>query len=134
MVMKVVKVRYDDLTVREGQPEEGAQEVHFGIDGMLYAIDLTDDNRQKLEAVLEPFIEHARLGKARDTRSERQRRLAKTADNAKIRKWARENRVWHSERDRGLIPQWVINKYREAHGMPVMTPAAAPNPLPRFSG
>jgi hypothetical protein len=89
--------------------------VHFSVDRVVYAIDLSDGNAQKLRNDFAMWITHARreggrkhargpAGKARASVDREQ--------SAAIRDWAR--RSGHDVSDRGRIPAAIIEAYHQA--------------------
>jgi len=99
----------DDL---DGSEASGT--VTFGLDGTSYEIELSDDNRKRLEEALTPYVEAGRKafrGAGRVTAPAKQRahRSAEKASNGAIREWARENGLQVS--DRGRISREVIAEY-----------------------
>ena len=93
---------------------EAAETVHFGIDGVSYEIDLSEQNASKLRNALAPYV-----GKARKTgKSSGRRRGSARAngfgevDTKAVRKWAEANDI--KLNSRGRIPADVIEKYRAA--------------------
>ena len=113
MAKRVVTALIDDLD--GGQAE---RTVEFGLDGMTYSIDLSDENAGKLRTVLDPYLAVAsRLGRAprggtaqpapaRPARSNREQ-------NQLIREWALAN--GYEVSDRGRIASSVVEAYRAAH-------------------
>lgn len=95
-----------------------AETVTFSLHGASYEIDLSKANQQKLDEVLEPFLNAARKadnsprrqpsGRSRSTSS------ASTGPDAKaVRAWAAENNI--EVPARGRIPGSVIEQYRATH-------------------
>ena len=87
----------------------------FGFDGTSYEIDLTEKERDELEAVLAPYIEKGRRaggGKPR-RRSSSSDSKARTPSTAEIRAWAEKQGMEVSER--GRIPASVRTAYEAAH-------------------
>lgn len=60
MVRKVVYQIIDDLTGEVIKDAQG-ETVVFGIDGREYEVDLSNRNAAQLRALLEPFIQNARV-------------------------------------------------------------------------
>lgn len=96
-----------------------SESVNFGLDGVEYAIDLSDVNAKKLRESLLVFVEKAqRVG----GRRQRGGASAKTAvraggdraQNQAIREWARSQGEQIS--DRGRIPGELVAKFQAAHG------------------
>ncbi|MBM7786807.1 histone-like nucleoid-structuring protein Lsr2 [Tenggerimyces flavus] len=97
----------DGTTVANGKGET----IEFGIDGVLYEIDLADKNAKRFRDALAPFVGSARKVSARGARRVSGGRSAR-ADKAQtqaIREWAKENGYEIS--DRGRIPATIIEAY-----------------------
>lgn len=113
MARKETVVTLDDLT-----GASGAKLKKFGLDGVSYEIDLTDDNAVKLDELLADYVAAAR--KAIDTPATRS--AARKADaaelaanrqqNREIKQWARENGF--SVSDRGRLPVNVLAAWKKA--------------------
>ena len=106
MVQKVQVLLVDD--VDGGKADETVQ---FGLDGVLYEIDLSTKNAAKLRDALAGYVAQARRVGSRGGRRRRSR-----ADNGsarEVRAWARAN--GHKVSDRGRVPAEVIEAYRAAH-------------------
>lgn len=106
MARKIIETILDDL-----DGSEGASTVFFAFDGRSYEIDLSDENRERLNSALQPFIDAAR------TTSSLQRpsagRPAQKQDLNEIREWARNNGFAVS--DRGRVAAHVIEAYEAAN-------------------
>lgn len=106
MAQKVMVSLEDDI---DGSP--AAETLHFGLAGVDYEIDLSEQHASAFRQQLGPFVEHARRagkGKVRSavrSTSNRQR-------TTEIRTWAREHGVAISER--GRIAASVIEQYEAA--------------------
>ena len=98
---------------------EAVGTVSFSLENRTYAIDLSDENTDKLHEALAPFIEHARQigrgsGRGRGQRqpsTEKHTRSNREETHA-IREWARQN--GHQVSDRGRIPKSVLEAYQAA--------------------
>jgi len=98
---------------------EAVGTVNFSLENRTYAIDLSDENTDKLHEALAPFIEHARQigrgsGRGRGQRqpsTEKHTRSNREETHA-IREWARQN--GHQVSDRGRIPKSVLEAYQAA--------------------
>jgi hypothetical protein len=148
MAQKVLVELVDDL---DGSVGDDIESVTFGLDGVEYAIDLNEDNAERLREILGEFVEVARRtgGRIKRGTSAGGKKLAprltvvptsvhrpKEVTQA-IREWARAN--GHDVADRGRIPAAVLEEYDEAH-----KPAVADKPQrggrkgpavsPRFTG
>ncbi|QYN18921.1 Lsr2 family protein [Amycolatopsis sp. DSM 110486] len=106
------------------------QTVPFGIDGVQYEIDLSDDNAAELRDELARFISHARRVGGRKVKlavgesvTERKAPTSEERElNRRKREWAQENGFAVS--DRGRLPSEVDRAYEEAQREPA-TPAKA---------
>ncbi|HZK04647.1 MAG TPA: Lsr2 family protein [Actinomycetaceae bacterium] len=112
MAKKVVVHLVDDI-----DGGVAAETVNFGLDGVQYEIDLTEENAAELRASLERWIAGARRASGR--RSTREagrgtRRPASASDASKIRLWARDQGIEVS--DRGRIPAELRERYENEVG------------------
>lgn len=111
--MKKVTVQLvDDLdgtVIEEGH----GRTVSFALDGEGFEIDLTEVNRRKLRAVLDPYI--AAAHKTTSTRARRRKALdpTRTSDLQAIREWAASEGI--AVGDRGRIATTVREAYDRAH-------------------
>ena len=95
--------------------------IEFAIGGKDYVIDLSEENAAAFNAVLAPYIEHARRARAtkknknatRKSRSSSEAARAKRQRNTEIRDWAIANGVTVAKR--GMLNQSVIDAYETAH-------------------
>jgi hypothetical protein len=96
---KFKMIRLDDI-----DGNEATETVRFSYQGKAYEIDLTDDNRYRLEKVLDPFISHARStgGNHQEPASE----------HRKARAWAMQRGV--SVGVRGPVPTNVMSDYQQS--------------------
>jgi hypothetical protein len=94
---------------------EASDTVAFALDGHSYEIDLSEDNKARLEDALSPYVKAARRNGARPTSARRSRASRPSTSNRQdttvIRQWAREN--GHKISDRGRIPANVLLAYEE---------------------
>ena len=101
----------DDL---DGSPD--ARTVRFGLDGVLYEIDLSDVNEKQLRTIMEPFVQAGRRAGGQDLERRNQAGTlvfaARRERNAAIRAWARDS--GHELAARGRIPAEVIEAYERA--------------------
>jgi hypothetical protein len=92
----------DDLS-GETIPDGKGGTVTFGLDGVEYAIDLTDMNADKLRAALSSYVAAgSRVGRKTGTRGTR---LQSGPSAREVRDWARSN--GYKVPDRGRIPRDV---------------------------
>ncbi|MFD9868496.1 Lsr2 family protein [Streptomyces niveus] len=96
-----------------GKPD--AATATFGLGDTLYEIDLTPEERKKLEEVLKPYVKAGRKsGKAAPVK---RRVEPKTTlkERDEIREWGKKN--GYEFADRGRIPKALMKAYDEAHGI-----------------
>lgn len=98
MALRTIVQLIDDLDGSEIPEGEGGT-VALSLDGQSFEVDLTDKNRQKLEAALTPYME---AGRKAPTRSPRTTTRSTSADAKVVRAWAKENGL--QVPDRGRIP------------------------------
>ena len=108
MARTVAVVVTDDL---DGSSD--AESVTFTFDGVSYEIDLSEQNRAKLDAAVAPFIEAGRRVSRSRGRRGTSRPAGPNADRAAVRAWAREQGLKVSER--GRISADVIGQYEATH-------------------
>lgn len=110
MAQQVTVALVDDL---DGTVSEDVSPVKFGLDGVEYEIDLTEDNTNRLRDTLADFIAAARRARGRRTRrAPSATSVATDRERTKaIRKWAREHGYELAER--GRIAAHVIAAYEE---------------------
>lgn len=95
---------------------EADETVDFGLDGVQYQIDLSEDNADRLREFIGEFAEVARRsgGRKRTGRgggggSQQRTAAADREQNQAIREWARKN--GYSVSERGRIPAEVLSAY-----------------------
>ena len=93
---------------------KASETVRFGIDGVLYEIDLSKRNANALRKVLGGFVDHARRARPsrNGDRTSKPGGGAATATAAEVRRWATDNGVALSPR--GRIPVTVMAQYHAA--------------------
>ncbi|MGW0002371.1 histone-like nucleoid-structuring protein Lsr2 [Nocardia grenadensis] len=108
MARRVVVTMVDDL---DGE-SVAAETVSFGVDGLLYEIDLSEENAREFRAALDKWVPFARrVGKQRRAKGQ----VPDRPQSAKtVREWARRN--GHEIPDRGRIPGAVLAAYQRAAG------------------
>jgi Lsr2 len=114
MGQKVVVELVDDL---DGTVSDDITTVSFGLDGVSYEIDLTEDNASKLRDAFAEYVASARRTGGRLKRGTAPAKAAARPATDReqtraIRDWARENGYELAER--GRIPSHVIAAYEEA--------------------
>lgn len=112
MAEKVTVQLVDDI---DGTPAQGT--VEFGLDGVTYEIDLSEDNAAALRQAMEAFVTGARRtgGRKRSASKPGKTSTTQATDkerNQAIREWAREQGMQVS--DRGRIPADVVEAYDKA--------------------
>ncbi|MET7402477.1 Lsr2 family protein [Dactylosporangium sp. NPDC005572] len=120
MARRVIQQVIDDI---DGGPAD--ESLAFGVDGVLYTIDLSAANAQQLRDALAPFVAAAtKVGRAvpiaagRGRISERGMVTAAPVrrdrdHNQAIREWAQRQGIEVS--DRGRLARDVVDRYRAAH-------------------
>lgn len=112
MARKVVISVIDDLDKQSAAVET----VSFGIDGVMYEIDLSEANAGNLRAAVDKWTPFARrVGRSRrgSGRGKNTQRARGGQDSpTQIREWARRN--GHEISQRGRIPAEIVNAYNEA--------------------
>ncbi len=117
MAQKTVVTLIDDL---DGTTSDSIQTVEFGLDGVMYEIDLNDDNAGKLRDHLAEFVGSARRtgGRARRGMASSLTRPAGSGRSREqtqaIREWAKKN--GHDVSDRGRIPANIIDAFEAQAG------------------
>lgn len=101
MASQVVINLIDDLNGRKAD-----ETVTFGIDGVVYEIDLSETNAQKLRECLEPYVTKSRRVAGRTKRTQL------GPDPKAVRAWAKSERIPIPAK--GRIPTDVLVKFAEA--------------------
>ena len=101
----------DDITGEDGTEENPVETVLFGLNGVDYEIDLSQDNAKGLRDGLALYIEKGRKIPSARRRSSAptRRRSSKTSS---IRAWARDN--GYSVGDRGRIRPEIVKAWEDA--------------------
>lgn len=113
MARKVQTLLIDDIN-----GEEATETVIFGLDGVSYEIDLTDENAAALRESISEWTGHARRsggGRSRRGGGAARGRSNGSLDTQAVRTWARNN--GHEVSDRGRISAKVLSAYESAHGL-----------------
>ncbi|WP_459546131.1 histone-like nucleoid-structuring protein Lsr2 [Nocardia sp. X0981] len=106
MARKIVVTVVDDL---DGETV-AAETLSFGIDGVMYEIDLSEENARELRAGLGKWTPFARrAGRARRTKREA---IGQPVAAKVVREWARRNGFEVPER--GRIPATVRDSYQRS--------------------
>ena len=128
MAQKVLVEMLDDI---DGSP--ATQTIPFGLDGITYEIDLSDDNAASLRDELARYIAAgAKTGGRKLRVAAGQSTTASTADRERsrtIRTWASENGYQISER--GRISAEIVSAYEQAQVQPAEPAAPARKRAPR---
>ncbi|WP_372671778.1 histone-like nucleoid-structuring protein Lsr2 [Amycolatopsis kentuckyensis] len=128
MAQKVLVEILDDI-----DGSTAAQTVQFGLDGVTYEIDLSDDNAASLRDELARYIAAGRRIGGRKVRvATGQSTTTSTTDrerNQQIRAWANANGYEVSER--GRLSSEVIAAYEQAQVAEAEAPAAPRKRAPR---
>jgi len=95
---------------------ENAHTVSFGLDDVSYEIDLSDENRAKLEQALAPFINAARRVPRGSRRYQAGPPSGSAADRAALRAWGKAASLKVSER--GRISGVVVREYEASRSRP----------------
>jgi hypothetical protein len=90
---------------------EAAETLSFGIEGITYEIDLSQNNTAKLRDDLAPWVAKARRTGGR--RSSRSTGRANKAQAAGVREWLRQH--GHEVSTRGRIPANLQELYKSSH-------------------
>jgi hypothetical protein len=112
MAQKVVVELVDDL---DGTASDDISTITFGLDGVDYEIDLTEDNANRLRDAVADYVAAARRTGGRVKRGTKPASRPAAADRDKtkaIREWAREHGFELAER--GRIPGTVLAAYEQA--------------------
>lgn len=112
MAQKTRVILVDDIEGNEITDGSG-ETIQFGLDGVMYEIDLTDRNASKLRDSLSFYIAHARRTGGRRQTGRSNGGGSNRSDLQKIREWAKENGYQVS--DRGRISKEVQEAYAAAN-------------------
>jgi hypothetical protein len=114
MAQKTIVQFVDDL---DGTSSGPIETVNFGLDGVTYEIDLSDDNAGRLRDELAEFVSSARRTGGRAKRGTAATSTVSAGNGSSrsreqtqaIRDWAKKN--GHDVADRGRIPAAVIEAF-----------------------
>ena len=118
MAQKTIVTLVDDLT---GEEAENIHTVEFGLDGVTYELDLTQENSTKLRDALSAYARAGRKIGGRHRSGPRPGRAARSNASAagynretlkSIREWAKKN--GHSVSDRGRLSTEVVQAWQSA--------------------
>ncbi|MFD8496228.1 Lsr2 family protein [Amycolatopsis sp. NPDC059657] len=113
----------------DGTP--GADTVLFGLDGLSYSIDLSDERTEDLRQILAPYVTNARRVGGRKVRGTGTP-VATTPRSEKpgqMRVWLRAN--GHPVSDRGRVSADLVKVYEDAHQAPEPVKAKAARKRPQ---
>lgn len=116
MAQKVFVQLVDDL---DGTSGDAIETVRFALDGVVYEIDLKEDNARKLRDRLADYVANARRIGGRSasrvpTGGRRSGGEARSKEQSQaIRRWARNQ--GHALAARGRIPSHVVEEFEQAH-------------------
>jgi len=108
MAQKIKVLLIDDV-----DGTDAVETISFGLDGVQYEIDLSEENAAKLRDDMAHWIGHARRSGGRRRTSRSSGGSRSSSDAAKIRTWAREQGYQVS--DRGRVPAEIREAYERAH-------------------
>lgn len=111
MATKTIVQLVDDLDGKELAEGKG-ETVRFGLDGVEYELDLSNQHAKQLRKALEQYVASGRRVGGRRRQGGHTRRVATREDTRAVREWARAHGLEVSER--GRIPYDVIDQYRAA--------------------
>lgn len=105
MARETVQVYFDDLT---GEPVEAdeVQTIKFAWEGKALRLDLNQENADKLEQLMKPYLDAATLVTSSEIKKAPKPRRT---DLNEVRSWAREQGMTVS--DRGRVPIKVLDAY-----------------------
>jgi len=113
VAQKYVVQVIDDLDGTELDPTD-VREVHFGLDGRSYVIDLSTTNANRLRDALSPYADAARRDQiAGRTAAAPAPARSGRKDLDQVREWANAN--GHTVSNRGRIPNAVLEAYDSTH-------------------
>ena len=108
MAKKVTVSLIDDF---DGKQADGT--VQFGLDGVSYAIDLSEKNAKKMREGLRPWVDAGRrIGGPRRRAVDTGGVSVDRKQSAEIREWARKS--GYEVARRGRMPAEVLDAYRAA--------------------
>ncbi len=114
MAQKYVVQVIDDLDGTELAPDD-VDQVHFGLDGTAYVIDLSTTNAATLRTTLARYADAARREQTttRPTSAPTAKTSRTRTDLPQVREWANSN--GYTVSDRGRIPNTVLTAYDASH-------------------
>lgn len=105
MARETIQVYFDDLT---GEPVEAdeVRSIKFAWEGKPLRLDLNEENADKLEEVMKPYLDAATLVTSSEIKKSPKPRRT---DLDAVRSWAREQGMKVS--DRGRVPNRILDAY-----------------------
>ena len=107
MAQRVQVQLLDDIT-----GEEASETVTFGLDGVLYEIDLTAENANRLREDLSIYLDKGRKVRGRAGSFQQRSKAVSRDETHRIREWAEKN--GYSPSSRGRISNSIIEAYQAA--------------------
>ena len=93
---------------------EATETVTFGLDGVTYEIDLSEENAQSLRDAVHRYAEKARrTGGRKPNGAQKGRTVVDPSQTKAIREWAQAN--GHQVSGRGRISADIVTAYEQAH-------------------
>ena len=112
MAQKYVVQVIDDLDGTELNRDD-VEEVHFGLEGRSYVIDLSKTNATKLRDTLGRYADAARRDQVAGRVAPSPKSSAGRKDLYQVREWANTN--GHPVSSRGRVPKTVLDAYDANH-------------------
>ncbi len=112
MAQKYVVQVIDDLDGTELDRDD-VEEVHFGLEGRSYVIDLSKTNATKLRDTLSRYADAARRDQVAGRGTTSPKTNSGRKDLEQAREWANAN--GHSVSSRGRVPKTVLDAYDANH-------------------
>ena len=116
MAKRAITQIIDDL---DGKvlPDSESETIHFGLNGVIYRIDLGTKNAQRFHKTFDPYIAKSRkvgvTAKPQPTAAKKNRPSLSPRQASNIRHWADRN--GYAVKDRGRIPLKVLAAYNAAN-------------------
>lgn len=112
-----VAKRYSTIWTDDLDGSAAAETIEFSIDGVTYAIDLSDANALRMRSAFEPYIRAARSASRRRIRTnwplEQQLFEEPSTSHQRAREWLRVN--GHEVGSRGRLSKDLLQRYESAH-------------------
>lgn len=114
MAEQVIRQKVDDLERARGHQVVADEQLLFGLDGISYMIDLSEQNAKDLRARLQEYIDAATPVMDLQITEGMTPKEAQRAESLAIRAWAA--RQGFKVNARGRISRDILTKYVLAHG------------------